>query len=124
MPSITIMFGEMTPVDKLEEKENGKKCPMPTQDSELNSENKQRAMEIANYRDPSNDGGFKLTEVCGNCAAYNQTEDMLECIGDESGSTGYCQLLKFVCSSENTCDKWATGGPITSDIEDDYNEIL
>ena len=124
MPTLTITFGEMTPIDKFEEKEGGARCPLPTKDSRLNAENKAAAVEEANYRDPAGDGGFRSDEVCGNCAAYNQTEDVLECIGDESGDLGYCQLLKFVCSSQNVCDKWATGGPITSDIEDDYNENL
>lgn len=124
MPAITIVFGEMTPVDKMEEREDGKSCPMPTQDADLNASNKEKAVATANYHDPSMDGGFRLSDVCGNCAAYNQTEDILECIGDESGDLGYCQLLKFVCSSDHTCDKWVTGGPITSEIEDDYNEIL
>jgi len=124
MPAITIVFGEMTPVDKMEENEEGKSCPLPTQDADLNAENKQKAVETADYRDPADSGAFRLTEVCGNCAAYNQTEDMLECIGDESGDLGYCQLLKFVCESEYTCDKWAEGGPITSEIEDDHGEYL
>ena len=124
MPSITIVFGEMTPVDKMEEDDDGMSCPLPTKDSRLNAENRAKAVEMEDYRDPAGDGGFKLSKVCGNCAAYNQTDDMLECIDDESGETGYCQMLKFVCSSENVCDKWVTGGPITSEIEDDYNEIL
>ena len=124
MPAITIVFGEMTPVDKYGEKEGGSRCPLPTKDARLNAENKAAAVEDAGYRDPADAGSFRVDEVCGNCAAYNQTEDVLECIGDESGDLGYCQLLKFVCSSQYVCDKWATGGPITSDIEDDYNEIL
>ena len=124
MPSITIMFGEMTPVDKMEENEEGRSCPIPTQDPDLNARNKEEAMDTSGYRDPADSGAFNLTDVCGNCAAYNQTEDMLECIGDESGDLGYCQMLKFVCSSDHTCDKWVTGGPITSELDDDYNEIL
>ena len=124
MPSITIMFGEMTPVDKMEENEEGRSCPIPTQDPDLNARNKEEAMDTSGYRDPADSGDFKLTDVCGNCAAYNQTEDMLECIGDESDDLGYCQMLKFVCSSDHTCDKWVTGGPITSELDDDYNEIL
>lgn len=124
MPSITIMFGEMTPVDKMEENEEGRSCPIPTQDPDLNARNKEEAMDTSGYRDPADSGAFKLTDVCGNCAAYNQTEDMLDCIGDESGDLGYCQMLKFVCSSDHTCDKWVTGGPITSELDDDYNEIL
>jgi len=55
---------------------------------------------------------------------YNQTEEMLECLGDESGNTGYCQLLKFACKSENTCDEWVEGGPITSESQETYRDIL
>ena len=124
MPAITIVFGEMTPVDKMEENEDGKSCPVPTQDPELNARNKEKAVKVAAYRDPADSGAFRLTDVCGNCAAYNQTEDMLDCIGDESGDLGYCQLLKFVCSADHTCDKWVEGGPITSDVENDYGEYL
>ena len=124
MPAITIVFGEMTPVDVMSNGDDGRNCPLPTKDPELNARNKEKAIEAANYRYPADSVAFRMSEVCGNCAAYNQTEDVLECIGDESGDLGYCQLLKFVCSSDYTCDKWATGGPITSEIEDDYNEIL
>jgi hypothetical protein len=74
------------PVDKMQNGDDGgPSCPIATKDAEANMEAKEVAVEEANYRDPSVDGGFKLTEVCGNCGAYNQTEDMLECIGDDSG---------------------------------------
>ena len=124
MPSITITFGDMTPVDRFEDSEDGKSCPLPTQDPNLNDTNKESAMETSGYRNPENDGGFRADELCANCGAYNQTEDMLDCIGDSSETLGYCQLLKFVCSSDHTCDKWVTGGPITGDMDEDYNEIL
>ena len=124
MPSITIMFGEMTPVDKYEQSEDGKSCPVATQDSDVNNSNREVAVEEANYRDPADDGAFRADDVCGSCAAYNQSERILDCIGDDSGQVGYCQLLKFCCSAEYTCDKWVEGGPITSDLEDDYGEHL
>ena len=98
MPSITITFGEMTPVDKYEETEDGLSCPLATKDSDLNNKNREEAIEVADYRDPSESGAFRLSDVCGNCAAYNQTEEILDCIGDDSGQVGYCQLLKFFCS--------------------------
>ena len=112
MPIITIsiMDGGI-PVDKMSSNGDGPSCPIATQDAEVNEEAKENAVEEANYRDPSNDGGFKLTEVCGNCGAYNQTEDMLECIGDDSGDLGYCQMYKFMCSADHTCDDWVKGGP-------------
>jgi hypothetical protein len=120
---ISLIAGE-TPVDEYEESEDGMQCPLPTIDADVNNENRETAVEESGYRDPANDGGFLLTDVCGNCSAYNQTEDILECIGDDSGQVGYCQLLKFCCSAEYTCDKWVEGGPITSDSQGDYRDIL
>jgi len=124
MPSITITFGEMTPVDQFMDDDDGKKCPVATRDEAFNEKNKESAVETADYRDPADGGTSRLSDVCGNCGAYNQTDDVLECIGDESGDVGYCQMLKFVCAADHTCDKWVEGGPITSDLEDDYGEYL
>ena len=123
MPAITIVFGEMTPVDKMEEDE-GRSCPRPTKDAALNAENKAAAVKSSKYRDPMDTGEANTREICGVCAAFNQTEDVLECIGDMSGDKGYCQLLKFCCSAEHTCNKWVKGGPITDDIEEDYGETM
>lgn len=125
MISLTIMMGGM-PVDKMEKDEEGRSCPLPTKDPEVNEENKTKAIETANYRDPSNDGGFRLSEVCGNCEYYNQTSAMMECIdAEENSNVGYCQLLKFVCKAENTCDSWEEGGPITDDdVEYNKQDIL
>lgn len=105
------------PVDKMEE-EDGSICPLPTKDEDLNQENKDVAIAEYNY-------GPAITDAeCGNCGMYNQTDDMMDCIGDASGGTGYCQMLKFVCSSENTCNEWAKGGPITSDLQEEYRDNL
>jgi hypothetical protein len=112
------------PVDKMEETEEGYTCPLPTQDPELNEMNRDMAIADHNYREPNTGVSFRSDQVCGSCAMYNQTEDILECIEDESGNTGYCQSLKFVCIKENTCDLWAEGGPITSDMQEDYKDNL
>ena len=122
---ITLTGGNEMPVDKFEmDDDSGSSCPLATKDPEVNEENQQVAVEDASYRDPSDDGGFRVSEVCGNCKAYDQTEEMLECIGDESGDLGYCQIFKFVCESYYTCDKWVKGGPVTSDVQKDYKDIL
>jgi|DEB0MinimDraft_4_1074332.scaffolds.fasta_scaffold78483_2 hypothetical protein len=112
--TLTISLGGM-PVDKMEENEEGMTCPISTQDPEVNEMNKEKAVEEANYRGPNEGVAFRLTEVCGNCEYYNQTTSMMECIGSESDDVGYCQLLKFVCKAENTCDSWEEGGPIEDD---------
>jgi hypothetical protein len=122
MYSITITMGGM-PVDKMEESEDGKNCPVATQDPEVNEANKQTAVEEANYRDPQNDGGFKLSDVCGNCAAFNQTHDIMECMGNNP-NLGYCQMYKFMCSEDHTCDSWAEGGPITDADDGSEHDIL
>jgi len=75
---------------------------------------------------------------CGNCAAFIQTPEMIECItggmegeeNDEEGESeenedlemavqdaadlGYCELFHFKCAAARTCDAWLVGGPITS----------
>ena len=127
MPTIQIsILPDLIPVDKyMDDDDNGgKACPLPTQDEELNAENREAAIDAANYRDPAESGSSRLNDVCGNCKAYNQTEDILECIGDESGDLGYCQIHKFVCESAYTCDDWVEGGPMTSEVEDTYRDNM
>ena len=99
----------------MEENEEGSSCPVATQDPEVNEINKEKAVEEAAYRSPEDSTAFTLTEVCGNCEYYNQTSSMKECIGTDGDDVGYCQLLKFVCRAENTCDSWEEGGPIKDD---------
>ncbi len=126
MPIISIsILPDGIPVDKMQGgDDDGPSCPVATQDIEVNDVNKMYAVDEANYRDPADDGGFMLTEICGNCGAYNQTEDMMECIGDESGDTGYCQIYKFMCSADHTCEDWVSGGPITANAEGSERDIL
>jgi len=124
MPTITIsILPDSIAVDKMSDDE-GKRCPLPTKDADLNAENREIAVAEANYREPNVTSAFRADQACGSCAAYNQTENMMECIGDESGNTGYCQIWKFVCEADNTCDSWAEGGPMTSEMQADYKDIL
>jgi hypothetical protein len=55
---------------------------------------------------------------CGNCAAFNRREGMVQCIakglgpeGDpwatiEAGDLGYCEIFDFKCASSRTCEAW------------------
>jgi hypothetical protein len=117
---IKVLPDEEMEVDKYEEDEEGDMCPLATMDAE----NREEAVEYANYREPELGVAFRQDQVCGSCGAYNQTEDMMECIGDETGNTGYCQKWKFVCMSQNTCDSWVKGGPITSSMQEKYGEFF
>lgn len=130
MPTIIISMlpDGSIPVDEYEENEEGEACPLSTQDEDLNAENRQVAVDEANYREPNTGVAFRSDQVCGNCAAYNQTKSILECLGldddMENPPLGYCQIYKFVCKSENTCDSWAEGGPMTSEKQEEYKDIL
>jgi hypothetical protein len=66
-----------------------------------------------------------LKQRCGNCAAFNISDKMRDCIkkgiGDEApvepiikvGEIGYCRFLKFKCAAARACQAWVSGGPIT-----------
>ena len=60
---------------------------------------------------------------CGNCAAFNQTKEILDCIASaiggkeawdviDAGDLGYCEFYDFKCASSRTCDAWVAGGPV------------
>ena len=116
--SIKISPDEEMEVDKMEEGDDGSMCPLATQDEELNADNKQECIDEANY------GEGDSSSICANCGSYNQTDEMMDCMEDDSGDVGYCQKWKFVCESDNTCDLWVTGGPITSKKQPKYKEYL
>ena len=129
-------------------------CPPATQDIKLNLKNRQKAIDEYGYG-PLNptmpnvkfwmkkadewnldDPDEAKSSLCGNCAAFNQSPDMLDCmaqgIGDDSyqdpiatveaGDLGYCQFLKFKCASRRTCDAWVVGGPITKNKDEGVAE--
>jgi hypothetical protein len=121
-------------------KEEKEVCPPATQNVELNLKNRQHAIDEYGYGPPnpqeSNEEFWaKKAEMwnvqdlkqvktmrCGNCAAFNISKKMLNCISkglsgdvdatEEAGKLGYCQMFKFKCASARTCDAWVTGGPI------------
>jgi hypothetical protein len=118
-------------------------CPEATQNIKTNIENRQNAIDTANYgplnpNEPNEDywkakadmfkGDVETAKksLCGNCAFFIQTKQMLDCIaggigGDvkdewdtiKAGTLGFCSAFDYKCSSERTCDIWLVGGPIT-----------
>ena len=119
-------------------------CPEATRSIDVNLKNRQKAIDEYGYGplDPGqpndefwqakaeewnmDDPGQARTALCGNCAAFDKSPDMLDCIakgigtepGSDSMSTidagdlGYCKFLKFKCAAKRTCDAWVEGGPI------------
>ena len=119
-------------------------CPPATQSIDLNLKNRQKAIDEYGYGplDPnapnlefwqkkadewnmSNTIDAKSAR-CGNCAAFDITNEIQKCIargiGSEpssdamstidAGTLGYCKFLKFKCAAKRTCDAWVEGGPI------------
>ena len=121
-------------------------CPVATLDIHVNLKNRNHAIEDYGYgplnpNEPSKDFWDKKakmwmisvdeakTALCGNCAAFIKTPEMLACIakgmeaGDEphmdssgavieASNLGYCELFHFKCAGDRTCDAWLVGGPI------------
>ena len=121
-------------------------CPVATLDIHVNLKNRNHAIEDYGYgplnpNEPSKDFWDKKakmwmisvdeakTALCGNCAAFIKTPEMLACIakgmeaGDEphmdssgavieAANLGYCELFHFKCAGDRTCDAWLVGGPI------------
>ena len=127
------------------DEEGDESCPMATQDITINLKNRGKAIDSANYgpenpdlpntafwREKAEEWEVDVEEAktsrCGNCAAFNQEESMLECIskgiGDEGDAEefiekadlGYCEIFDFKCAASRTCDAWVT----ESDEGDDY----
>ena len=122
-------------------------CPIATHDLHINLQNRQTAIDEYGYgplnpMEPS-DSFWKAkakmwnvpveyakTARCGNCAAFNITDKMRECIikgrADEDDKNemdnfeatvekadlGYCNILHFKCAGTRTCDAWLTNGPL------------
>jgi hypothetical protein len=119
------------------------KCPPATQDITVNLKNRQKAIDEYGYGPLNPDlpnRKFWLAKqqewnldspdeakasLCGNCAAFDQRSETLDCIAQgigsdqgaedptiDAGDLGYCRFLKFKCASRRTCDAWVTGGPL------------
>lgn len=118
-------------------------CPTATLDVEENSKNRNWTIDKFAYGplnpacpDPgfweakaetwNTDVAHAQTARCGNCAAFDQSPKLLDCIRQginevkaadpenvmELADLGYCQLFKFKCAAARTCDAWLYGGPI------------
>jgi hypothetical protein len=124
----------------------GQSCPRATTDIEENIKNRNWTINNFGYG-PLNpdqpDPGFweKKADIwnsdvetvmsarCGNCAAFDQSGLILDCIIDginenrgadpyevlDRANLGYCQLFKFKCAAARTCDAWLYGGSIQDD---------
>ena len=134
-----------------EDYKEGDACPPATQDVAINLKNRQKAIRVANYgpldpNAPNSDFWREKANIwriapqqakrsrCGNCSAFIQTSEMLDCIEQglgneeddwdviEAGDLGFCEMFDFKCASKRTCDAWIVGGPITDESEKNDQE--
>lgn len=134
-------------------KKAAKVCPPATQDVAINLKNRAKAIKVADYgpmnpndanteywQEIADEWDVTVAEAkkqrCGNCAAFNVTKEMKQCIADgiggdepwdvvDAGELGYCEVFKFKCAAARTCDAWIVGGPlreIEKAAEEDFDE--
>lgn len=141
----------------MEDSQRGDTCPKATGDVTLNLQNRGKAIDKADYgpMDPNQPNDQFWTKMgrrwkvagdeakgmrCGNCAAFNQKQHIIDCIeeglGDgmaddameviDAGDLGFCEMFDFKCAAKRTCAAWIVGGPITDDSEgedqDEYDD--
>lgn len=131
-------------------------CPMATQDITLNLKNRGKAIDSAMYgpenpnlpntgywREIAKEWDVTPNEAkmsrCGNCAAFNRSEQMIQCIakglgpeGDpwatiEAGDLGYCEIFDFKCAASRTCQAWVAkeddeGEEYEDEEDEDYED--
>jgi len=133
-------------------------CPIVTKDIKLNLKNRDWAFKNVGYGPVNPEIDDKVfwakraeewattPEIakqsrCGNCSAFIQTPQMMECIvkgiqGEESDNEtyanevvnsaelGYCELFEFKCAADRTCSAWLVGGPITKPLTTAQKKML
>lgn len=128
----------------------GDACPPATLDLELNLKNRQYAIDKIGYgplnpKEPNEEFWADKADrwsipiedakksICGNCAVFNRTTKVLNCISEglnegaptdewsaaiDQAELGYCEMLDFKCAASRTCDAWVVGGPITDESKE------
>lgn len=130
-------------------------CPIATQDIKVNLKNRDWAFKNVGYGPANpNDENEEFWAAradewqvspddakemrCGNCAAFIQTPEMMQCIekgiGDEPGNysadivatagLGYCELFEFKCAADRVCSAWLVGGPIKQRMTERQRQTL
>jgi hypothetical protein len=118
-------------------------CPIATQDIDVNLDNRQKAIDKYYYgpANPDKPGTYwkdaakrwsidettAKTMKCGNCAAFDVSDKMWDCMSKgiegkennidalatvQKGDLGYCNFLHFKCAGTRSCTAWVTGGAV------------
>jgi hypothetical protein len=133
-------------MDQMMSDSDTSECPLPTQDITLNLKNRAKAITAANPNLPNEAYWKRMADewdvsaedakksLCGNCAAFNVSEDIKQCIADGIGNEadpwgtikladlGYCEIFDFKCAANRSCRAWIVGGPNTGEAKDEDME--
>jgi hypothetical protein len=123
-------------------------CPPATQDITINLKNRAKAITAAKYgpenpnlpntaywKKMASEWDVPIEDAkksrCGNCAAFNVSNKIKQCIADGIGNEadpwgtieladlGFCKIFDFKCAANRTCRAWVVGGPDTGEAEMD-----
>ena len=129
-------------------------CPIATQDISVNLKKRQIAIDKYGYgpanpddKEADNTAFWQRkadmwkcsvenlkTMRCADCAAFNVSDKMRDCIAKginetgndpmatiEKADIGYCTFLHFKCAGTRTCDAWIAGGAVDNkDLTEGY----
>ena len=135
-----------------------KECPVATHDIKLNLKNRDWAFKNVGYgpanpelpntqfwKDKADEWQTPIKDAmtmhCGNCSAFIQTPEMMDCIvsgiqKEESdqetyanevvanAELGYCELFEFKCAADRTCSAWLIGGPTKEKMSTKQKQML
>ena len=95
-------------------------CPKPTQDLELNTKNRNAAIQAEHIQyGPLNlsdeDYWVRAAEHWNTKPEVAKKSNCMPGSVQEDGQLGYCWMHHFKCHSARTCYTWAAGGPISED---------
>jgi len=88
-------------------------CPESTLNPQLDVSNREQA--TANPDIGYNPTGGTQENACGNCALFDVSQRMQQCMQEGGETAGYCWTNQFKCEASAICNKWEQGGPITDD---------
>jgi len=88
-------------------------CPEASMNPQLDVTNREEATNNSDIAYAVNGGTSDMG--CANCALFDISKRMQQCVQDGSESSGYCWENSFNCDSAAVCNKYETGGPIIDD---------
>ncbi len=88
-------------------------CPESTLNPQLDVSNREQA--TANPDIGYNPAGGTQENACGNCALFDVSQRMQQCMQEGGETVGHCWTNQFKCEASAVCNKWEQGGPITDD---------